>query len=128
MSLNIGYIVSANSAVVVLKLEVSILLLVQVQLRDEECTFFPEQVMATMLTYLRQVAAKALGEPVADCVVSVSVQSFPCVSVVLFDTCFVHLLQVPSFFTDAQRQAMLDSCSIAGLNCLRLMNETTAGQ
>ena len=38
------------------------------------------------------------------------------------------LLQVPSFFTDAQRRAMLDACSVAGLNCLRLMNETTAGE
>ncbi len=35
--------------------------------------------------------------------------------------------QVPSYFTDAQRRAMLDAASIAGLNCLRLMNDTTAG-
>ena len=35
--------------------------------------------------------------------------------------------QVPSYFTDAQRRALLDASNIAGLNCLRLMNDTTAG-
>ena len=37
------------------------------------------------------------------------------------------ILQIPSHFTDAQRRAMLDASAIAGLNCLRLLNETTAG-
>lgn len=44
----------------------------QVQHMGEECAFTPEQVMAMMLTYLKQVAQKALEKPVADCVVSVS--------------------------------------------------------
>ena len=35
-------------------------------------------------------------------------------------------LQVPSFFTDAQRRGLLDASAIAGLNCLRLFNDTTA--
>ena len=35
--------------------------------------------------------------------------------------------QVPSFYTDRQRRALLDASTIAGLTCLRLMNDTTAG-
>ena len=38
----------------------------------------------------------------------------------------VLTLQVPSYFTDAQRRALLDASVISGLNCLRLLNETTA--
>ena len=34
--------------------------------------------------------------------------------------------QVPCSFTDAERRCMLDAAKIAGLNCLRLMNDTTA--
>ena len=34
--------------------------------------------------------------------------------------------QVPSYFNDAQRRALLDASTIAGLNCLRLFNDTTA--
>ena len=36
------------------------------------------------------------------------------------------LLQVPCFYTDAERRSVMDATQIAGLNCLRLMNETTA--
>lgn len=34
--------------------------------------------------------------------------------------------QVPAFFTNAERKALLDAAAIAGLNVLRLFNETTA--
>ncbi len=44
-----------------------------------------------------------LGIPVTDCVVS-----------------------CPTWFTDVQRRALLDASHVAGLNCLRLMNDTTA--
>ena len=36
------------------------------------------------------------------------------------------VMTVPSFITDAARRAFLDSCQISGLNCLKLMNDTTA--
>lgn len=42
--------------------------------------------------------------------------------------CFLVFLQVPSFFTDAERRSVFDATQIAGLNCLRLINDTTAGQ
>uniref|UniRef100_A0A8C7U2H5 Heat shock protein 4 like n=1 Tax=Oncorhynchus mykiss TaxID=8022 RepID=A0A8C7U2H5_ONCMY len=35
-------------------------------------------------------------------------------------------IKVPSFFTDAERRSVMDSTQIAGLNCLRLINDTTA--
>jgi molecular chaperone DnaK (HSP70) len=33
---------------------------------------------------------------------------------------------VPVWFTDAQRHALLDACKVAGFQCLKLFNETTA--
>uniref|UniRef100_A0A8C5H7S1 Heat shock 70 kDa protein 4-like n=1 Tax=Gouania willdenowi TaxID=441366 RepID=A0A8C5H7S1_GOUWI len=35
-------------------------------------------------------------------------------------------IKVPSYFTDVERRSVIDAAQIAGLNCLRLMNETTA--
>uniref|UniRef100_A0A673WXR8 Heat shock protein family A (Hsp70) member 4 n=1 Tax=Salmo trutta TaxID=8032 RepID=A0A673WXR8_SALTR len=35
-------------------------------------------------------------------------------------------IKVPSFYTDAERRSVIDAAQIAGLNCLRLMNDTTA--
>uniref|UniRef100_A0A8C5X345 Heat shock 70 kDa protein 4L n=1 Tax=Malurus cyaneus samueli TaxID=2593467 RepID=A0A8C5X345_9PASS len=35
-------------------------------------------------------------------------------------------IKVPSFFTDAERRSVMAAAQIAGLNCLKLMNETTA--
>lgn len=36
------------------------------------------------------------------------------------------VISVPSYFTNAERQAMLDASEIAGLKCIRLINESTA--
>ena len=36
------------------------------------------------------------------------------------------VITVPSNFTDSQRKALLDSARIAGLNCMSLLNDTTA--
>uniref|UniRef100_UPI003AABEA0C heat shock 70 kDa protein 4b isoform X5 n=1 Tax=Centroberyx gerrardi TaxID=166262 RepID=UPI003AABEA0C len=35
-------------------------------------------------------------------------------------------IKVPCYYTDAERRSVVDAAQIAGLNCLRLMNETTA--
>ncbi|CAG5129903.1 unnamed protein product, partial [Candidula unifasciata] len=37
-----------------------------------------------------------------------------------------HEIFVPVFFTDRERRALLDACQLAGLNCLRILNDTTA--
>lgn len=42
--------------------------------------------------------------------------------------CHYFWKQVPSFFTDAERRSVMAAAQIAGLNCLKLMNETTAGK
>lgn len=55
------------------------------------------------LAKVKEFTSAELGIPVSDCVIS-----------------------CPTWFTDAQRRALLDASQVAGLNCLRLMNDTTA--
>uniref|UniRef100_A0A8C1BHI7 Heat shock protein 4a n=1 Tax=Cyprinus carpio carpio TaxID=630221 RepID=A0A8C1BHI7_CYPCA len=76
---------------------------IKVMYMEEEKVFSIEQVTAMLLSKLKETAEAALKKPVADCVIS-----------------------VPSFFTDAERRSVMDAAQIAGLNCLRLMNDTTA--
>lgn len=56
-----------------------------------------------LFTKLKDISETALQTVVNDCVIS-----------------------VPSYFTQAERQALLDAARISGLNVLRLFNETTA--
>ncbi|XP_017279690.1 heat shock 70 kDa protein 4b [Kryptolebias marmoratus] len=76
---------------------------IKVMYMEEEKVFSIEQVTAMLLTKLKETAENALKKPVADCVVS-----------------------VPCYYTDAERRSVIDAAQVAGLNCLRLMNETTA--
>ncbi|XP_023018225.2 heat shock protein 70Cb isoform X1 [Leptinotarsa decemlineata] len=76
---------------------------IKVNYLNEEYKFSPEQCLAMLLTKLKDIATTALQTPINDCVIS-----------------------VPSYFTNNERKALLDSASIAGLNVLRLFNETTA--
>uniref|UniRef100_A0A182P7N9 Heat shock 70 kDa protein 4 n=1 Tax=Anopheles epiroticus TaxID=199890 RepID=A0A182P7N9_9DIPT len=76
---------------------------IKVNYLDEEHTFSPEQITAMLFTKLKEDAFKELKTQINDCVIT-----------------------VPSHFTNAQRQALLDAANISGLNVLRLMNETTA--
>lgn len=70
---------------------------------NEEHTFTPTQVTAMIFTKLKHTAEAALNIKVADVVIG-----------------------VPCFLTDSERRAMLNAAETAGLNVLRLMNETTA--
>lgn len=76
--------------------------LINVTYCNEPASFTPEQVMAMLLVDLKKITEAEAG-PVTDCVIS-----------------------VPTYFTEPERYAMLNAASIAGLNCLRLINETTA--
>ncbi|XP_052897835.1 heat shock 70 kDa protein 4 isoform X4 [Anopheles moucheti] len=76
---------------------------IRVNYLDEEHVFTPEQITAMLFTKLKDDAFKELKTQINDCVVT-----------------------VPSYFTNAQRHALLDAANISGLNVLRLMNETTA--
>ncbi|XP_026553807.1 heat shock 70 kDa protein 4L [Pseudonaja textilis] len=76
---------------------------VKVRYLDEDRLFAVEQVTGMLLVKLKETSESALKKPVADCVIS-----------------------IPSFFTDAERRSVIAAVQVAGLNCLRLMNETTA--
>jgi molecular chaperone DnaK (HSP70) len=74
----------------------------EVTLRGEKHTFTPEQIMAYYLKKVKTYFEKA-GMPSKEIVIS-----------------------VPSYATNSERQAYLDSAEIAGIQCVRLINESTA--
>lgn len=76
---------------------------INVNYLNEQHTFSVEQITGMLLTKLKEISEISLKTKVNDCVIS-----------------------VPSYFTNAERKALLDSASIAGLNVLRLFNETAA--
>lgn len=71
--------------------------------KGEARTFSAVPVTAMFLTKLKETTEKWCQAKVVDAVIS-----------------------VPSFFSDVQRQAVLDSAKVAGISVLRLMNEHTA--
>ncbi|XP_071511676.1 97 kDa heat shock protein-like [Diadema antillarum] len=75
----------------------------QVQYLGEQDTFTPEQVYAMLLTKLKETSEVNLQRKVVDCVVS-----------------------VPQYYTDLERRGILHAAEIAGLNCLRVISDTTA--
>uniref|UniRef100_H3DJ04 Heat shock protein family A (Hsp70) member 4 like n=1 Tax=Tetraodon nigroviridis TaxID=99883 RepID=H3DJ04_TETNG len=76
---------------------------IKVRYLDDNKMFTVEQITGMLLSKLKETSEAALKKPVVDCVIS-----------------------VPSFFTDAERRSVFDATQIAGLNCLRLINDTTA--
>jgi len=76
---------------------------IPVQYNEEEVMLTPERAMSMVFKCMQKIAELDQGTAVTDVVVA-----------------------VPTYFTDAERHAMLDAASIAGLNCLRLMNDITA--
>ncbi|KAK2079079.1 hypothetical protein QBZ16_002769 [Prototheca wickerhamii] len=76
---------------------------VEVQYLGESTRLSPEQVLAALLVDQRLLAEREQGVPVTDAVLS-----------------------VPVYFTEAERHAFLAAAQAAGLNCLRLLNDTTA--
>lgn len=77
---------------------------VQVQYLGKEEELSSVQLAAMFLGKLRDTAARELKTPVSDIVIS-----------------------CPSWFTDAQRRALLDAAEIARLNPLRILNNNAAG-
>jgi heat shock 70kDa protein 4 len=76
---------------------------VQVNYLGEKQTFSATQLVGMYFGKLRDTAAAELKVGITDVV-----------------------LAVPGWYTDIQRRAVLDAASIAGLNVLRLINDTTA--
>ncbi|KAI9638177.1 putative heat shock protein [Dioszegia hungarica] len=76
---------------------------VKVNYLGEPNTFTFTQLVASYLGRLRDIAAAELKQAVSDVVIA-----------------------VPGWYTDIQRRALIDAANIAGLNPLRLINDTTA--
>ncbi|CAI7650519.1 Heat shock protein hsp88 [Penicillium manginii] len=76
---------------------------VEVNYLGKKEKFTATQLVAMFLTKIKDTASKELNLPVSDVTIS-----------------------VPAWFTDVQRRAMIDAADIAGLNALRLVNDTTA--
>ncbi|KAB1215205.1 Heat shock 70 kDa protein 16 [Morella rubra] len=78
-------------------------ILIRLKYLGESHTFTPVQIMAMLFAHLKEIAEQRLEMPISDCVIG-----------------------IPSYFTDLQRRAYLNSATIAGLNPLRLMHDCTA--
>lgn len=76
---------------------------IQLSYMSKTRSFTPEEVTAMLFTKLKDTAEEALKTKVKDIVIS-----------------------VPAYFVDSERRALLDAAGIAGLNVLKLMNDTTA--
>ena len=74
-----------------------------VEYKREAKTFFPEEISAMVLQKMKESAEAHLGQAVTEAVIT-----------------------VPAHFNDSQRNATKDAGRIAGLNVLRIMNETSA--
>lgn len=70
---------------------------------DANATYRPEEMVAFVLSYAKQIAEGHAKTSIKDCVIT-----------------------IPPFFGHLERLAMLNAASIAGLNVLSLLHESTA--
>ncbi len=77
--------------------------MINVEFHGEKKQFAPEEISSMVLVKMKETAESFMGKTVKDAVVT-----------------------VPAYFNDSQRQATKDAAAIAGLNCLRIINEPTA--
>eukprot|EP00834_Sanchytrium_tribonematis_P001511 NODE_38_length_35257_cov_0.939047.p5 type:complete len:471 gc:universal NODE_38_length_35257_cov_0.939047:21382-22794(+) len=76
---------------------------IRVQWQNKNQEFYPEQISAMVLEYMKKISETFLGEKISRAVVT-----------------------VPAYFNDAQRQSTKDAGAIAGLKVERILNEPTA--
>jgi L1 cell adhesion molecule like protein len=76
---------------------------VQVEYKGKTEAFYPEEISAMILQYMKETAEAFLGQKVTKAVIT-----------------------VPAYFNDSQRQSTKDAGVIAGLDVLRIINEPTA--
>eukprot|EP00240_Pyramimonas_obovata_P003336 CAMPEP_0118920866 /NCGR_PEP_ID=MMETSP1169-20130426/298_1 /TAXON_ID=36882 /ORGANISM="Pyramimonas obovata, Strain CCMP722" /LENGTH=650 /DNA_ID=CAMNT_0006861481 /DNA_START=101 /DNA_END=2053 /DNA_ORIENTATION=+ len=77
--------------------------MIEVEYKGESKTFSSEEISSMILVKMKEVAEAYLSKEVKNAVVT-----------------------VPAYFNDSQRQATKDAAAIAGLNCMRIINEPTA--
>ena len=73
------------------------------RIRVQGKVYAVQEIAAHILSHMKKIAEQATGEVVDAAVIT-----------------------VPAYFNDQQRQATRDAATIAGLNCLRIINEPTA--
>ena len=76
---------------------------IKVEYKNEDKTFFPEEISSMVLLKMKETAEAYLGKSIQDAVIT-----------------------VPAYFNDSQRQATKDAGTISGMNILRIINEPTA--
>ncbi len=77
--------------------------LISVEFKGKIKKFYPEDISAIILQYMKNIAETYLGREITNAIIT-----------------------VPAYFNDAQRQATKDAGRIAGLNVLRMINEPTS--
>jgi heat shock protein 1/8 len=77
-------------------------ILLKPDLNKDKC-FTPEEISAAILAKVKQMAQTYLKKKITKCIIT-----------------------IPANFNDGQRQATKDAAMIAGLECLRLINEPTS--
>lgn len=75
----------------------------EVKYRDEQIRVSPEEAGAAILTKLKLMAQEHTGEDIVDVVIT-----------------------VPAYFNSSQRLATRNAATIAGLNCMDILNEPVA--
>lgn len=73
------------------------------KLKNRKKKYTPEEISARILCHLKNLSEEYLKREITDAVIT-----------------------VPAYFNDSQRQATKDASQIAGLNCVRIINEPTA--
>jgi molecular chaperone DnaK len=73
------------------------------RIRVQGKVYAVQEISAHVLSHMKRIAEQATGETVDGAVIT-----------------------VPAYFNDHQRQATRDAAQIAGLNCIRIINEPTA--
>lgn len=76
---------------------------VQVQYKKETKEYTPEQISAMILSKMKKIAETFLGEKVTKAVIT-----------------------VPAYYGDPARQSVKDASVIAGIECIRIINEPTS--
>ena len=76
---------------------------IEVEYKGETKQYTPEEISSMILYKMKEIAESFVGTEINDAVIT-----------------------VPAYFNDAQRNATKDAAAIAGLNCLRIINEPTA--
>ncbi|GLT95124.1 hypothetical protein SLE2022_128250 [Rubroshorea leprosula] len=76
---------------------------IQVTVKGEIKVFSPEEITAMILTKIKEKAEMHLGKKIKDAIIA-----------------------VPTYFSDAQRQATKNAATIAGFNVVKIINKTVA--